>query len=70
MDEAGLPDDRTTALVAVGDPRGEVLAAAERVKPDIIVMGSRGSGMASMLLGSVVRTVLRQARCPVCVLPE
>jgi len=68
---AGLPRDRTLCLVAIGDPRGEVLAATERVKPDVIVMGSRGrGGLGSALLGSVARSILRQARCPVLVLPH
>src|SRR5690606_18444160 len=34
--QAGLPPERTLALVSVGDTRGEVLAVAERVKPDLI----------------------------------
>ena len=48
----------------------EILAEAERIEPDIIVMGSHGHGaLYELLVGSVTDGVLRQARMPVMVVP-
>jgi nucleotide-binding universal stress UspA family protein len=54
--------------VFVGDTAAEILAYAEGVRPDLIVMGSRGHGrLAGLLLGSVVQKVIGLAPCPVLV---
>ena len=54
--------------VREGDPRTEIIAAAELWKPDLIVVGARGlSAFKGFLLGSVSTTVVRQAACPVLV---
>lgn len=51
-----------------GDPADEIVAYADVVDADLIVVGSRGHGaVASALLGSVSRGVLREARRPVLV---
>jgi nucleotide-binding universal stress UspA family protein len=43
----------------VGDPAGEVIAAAERLDGDVVVIGSRGrTGLKRLLLGSVARNVI------------
>jgi nucleotide-binding universal stress UspA family protein len=64
---AGLDKQRVRSEVTFGDPSFEVLNAAEQRKSDLIVMGSRASGVRSALLGSVAREVLRGANCPVLV---
>lgn len=57
--------------VAFGDPGREIVAAAQRMDADLIVMGSRGSrGLARVLLGSVAAYVLRHAPCPTLVVRE
>jgi nucleotide-binding universal stress UspA family protein len=44
----------------------EILAAAEQITPDVIVMGTHGrSGFQRVMLGSVAEKVLRKAPCPV-----
>jgi nucleotide-binding universal stress UspA family protein len=49
-----------------GEASSEILAAATTLKPDLLVMGSRGrSTMSGMLVGSVSRPVLANATCPV-----
>ena len=51
-----------------GDPTDEIVAYADTVDADLIVVGSRGHGtLASALLGSVSRGILREARRPVLV---
>ncbi len=57
------------AHAAVGDPGSEIVALAERLKADLIVMPSHGYGLVKrLLLGAVVERVVRLAHCPVLVL--
>ncbi len=50
------------AAVRVGDPAGELLAAAAEVSADLIVVGSRGlTGLRRLALGSVARRVVQHA---------
>jgi nucleotide-binding universal stress UspA family protein len=58
----------TTGRVVEGDPRAEIVAAAEDWRADLIVLGARGLGaIKEFLLGSVSLGVARHARCPVLV---
>ena len=51
-----------------GEPADEIVAFADVIDADLIVVGSRGHGaFTSALLGSVSRGVLREARRPVLV---
>jgi nucleotide-binding universal stress UspA family protein len=51
-----------------GDPVNEIVAYADTIDADLIVVGSRGHGaIASALLGSVSRGVLHEARRPVLI---
>ena len=51
-----------------GDPADEIVAFADVIDADLIVVGSRGHGaFTSALLGSVSRGILREARRPVLV---
>jgi nucleotide-binding universal stress UspA family protein len=56
-----------TALLH-GEPADEIVAYADSLDADMIVVGSRGQGrLASALLGGVSRAILREARRPVLV---
>lgn len=51
-----------------GDPADEIVAYADGIAADLLVVGSRGHGsLASALLGSVSRGVLNESRRPVLV---
>jgi nucleotide-binding universal stress UspA family protein len=57
-----------SALVIEGPPAEAILRAIEEVTPDLIVMGSRGSGgIPGLRLGSVVERVMRHSPTPVLV---
>ena len=63
--ERGL-DAETTLLM--GNAADEIVAYADSIDADLIVVGSRGHGaLASAFLGSVSRGVLHEARRPVLV---
>lgn len=50
--------------IRAGDPSAEIVAAAQKHQADLIVMGATGrSGVRRLLMGSVVRHVLRQLPC-------
>lgn len=55
---------------AVGQSATEILRYADQHEVDLIAMGAHGrTGLALMLLGSTTDKVVRQARCPVMVVP-
>jgi nucleotide-binding universal stress UspA family protein len=58
-----------TSTVVVGDPAGEIIAAAKRSAADLIVIGSRGlRGLDRLFLGSVARNVILHAPCSALVI--
>jgi nucleotide-binding universal stress UspA family protein len=57
-------------VVAAGEPAKEILAAARRLKMDIVVIGTHGlGGIDRLMLGSTVQKVLAQADAPVLAVP-
>ena len=57
-----------SALVVEGSPSEAILTAAETDQPDLIIIGSRGTGgLPGLNLGSVVDRVVRRALTPVLV---
>jgi len=52
-----------------GNPATEILKTSRYLRPDLIVMGSRGStGIKRVFLGSVSNKVVHSAGCPVAVI--
>ena len=65
--EAGI---KATGLLVQGPPAKMILKEAADLDADMIVVGSHGFGaVLGLLLGSVSKTVLRKADCPVLVVP-
>lgn len=64
-EEAGV---RAHTRLLRGEPVDEIVAFADVIDADLIVVGSRGHGaFTSALLGGVSRAILREARRPVLV---
>jgi nucleotide-binding universal stress UspA family protein len=58
-------------LVEVGDAADVICRVADRLRVDVIIVGSHGrSGLGRLLLGSVSEQVVRHAPCPVLVVRD
>src|SRR5690606_24549768 len=68
LEAAGITEELGTAQVVVGDPANEILTDAERTGADLIILPTRGSGgVRQRLIGSVARSVIRGANCPILI---
>jgi universal stress protein A len=69
---ADAGDDVSVTVVGrSGEPSEEILRYAASHAIDLIVMGTHGrTGVSRVLLGSVAESVLRNASCPVLVVPQ
>jgi nucleotide-binding universal stress UspA family protein len=66
--DAGLASARWLPIVLHGDAAPRILEQEEEMGADLIVLGKHGAGVAEeLLLGSVTKHVLAQARCDVLV---
>lgn len=56
-------------IIKVGHPPEEIAATTEKIKPDLLVMGSHGHGaFTSLILGSVTQSVLARTETPILIL--
>jgi nucleotide-binding universal stress UspA family protein len=68
LDRAGFSSENAVARVAIGDPAKEIVAAAQRMDSDLIILPTRGAGgVGEALIGSVARSVLRTSPCPILI---
>ena len=58
---------KVTTSVRMGSVYNEILAEVEKVKADLIVIGSHRPAMSTYLLGSNATTIVRHAPCSVMV---
>jgi nucleotide-binding universal stress UspA family protein len=69
--EQQLDASAVTTAVVPGRPAAEIVRYAQEHGADLIVMGTHGYGtVRRFLIGSVADQVLRQATCPVLVVPH
>jgi nucleotide-binding universal stress UspA family protein len=61
------PSERISSTVRFGAVYPEVLAEAEEWHADLVVVGSHRPTMATYLLGSNAKTIVRHAKCSVLV---
>jgi len=67
LEKTGL---KVTPLLLQGPPGETIVAEAERLEADLIIIGSHGHGaFHKTLVGSTSEDVLRKARIPVMVIP-
>lgn len=60
------PVSRTENLVLTGEPARQILAAAEKINADLIVLTTKGrSGLSRLLMGSTAEYIMRHAKCPI-----
>jgi universal stress protein F len=62
-----LPRERVSSVVTLGGVYHDVLGEAEKMRADLIVVGSHRPTMATYLLGSNAATIVRHAKCSVLV---
>jgi nucleotide-binding universal stress UspA family protein len=63
-------DLRASFVSCGGDPTEEILRYADKVRPNVVVVGSRGRGrLAGLFLGSVSQKVVSLARQPILIVP-
>lgn len=68
--QAGTAGTKARVEVIAGDPAARIAARAHELRADLIVMGTHGrTGLPRLLMGSVAEGVLRQAPCPVLLVP-
>lgn len=59
----GIPEDRQ--IIKVGPAKFVILEEAEKLKADLIIVGSHGRHGLQILLGSTANSVLHGAKCDV-----
>lgn len=62
-----IPADKIHVKASVGSVKDEILASAEDINADIILLGSRRPSMTTYLLGSNAASVVRYAKTSVLV---
>jgi nucleotide-binding universal stress UspA family protein len=55
--------------VACGEPDREILAVAAEESVDLIILGAHGRGAVGHVFGSTAQSIVREAPCPVMVIP-
>ncbi len=65
LEDGGVAGVKT--IIRKGHPAEEILAAAKEEKSDMIIVGSRGSRVSHLFMGSVSREVANSADIPVLV---
>ena len=70
MQKAGLDGSRFEARTGYGRAEEVIVAAADSLDADLIVIGSRGTTHGrAMVVGSVSRRIIEASQCPVFVVP-
>lgn len=60
---------RVTSRVLIGSPSGTIRQEAERIRPDLLLLGNRRrQGISRLVLGSVSHSILHRPPCPVLVI--
>ncbi|EKT57323.1 universal stress protein [Providencia sneebia] len=63
--EFNLPKEKYTAQIIMGSPRDEILDVADKIKADLIVIGSRKPGVSTYFLGSTATMIIQNSKISV-----
>jgi nucleotide-binding universal stress UspA family protein len=67
LEHAGIP---ASISVAYGIPGEEIVRCAREDRPDLVIVGRRGAGLTTLLLGSVSEYVVRSTDRPVLIVGD
>ncbi|NOX85540.1 MAG: universal stress protein [Chlorobi bacterium] len=70
LKKEGITNIRVKHQVTGGDPEWEIKDICERIKPNLIIMGTRGEGKKGFLEGSMAGKIMSKAPVPVIAVPE
>jgi nucleotide-binding universal stress UspA family protein len=74
LQEYGIASDHIQMIIRTGAPAEEITKVAREIHTNLIVVGSRGNAwrnrLRRLLLGSVSRSILRDAPCPVMIVNQ
>jgi len=66
----GFENISINSTISSGDAEWEIMDACEQFTPDVIIMGTRGSGNKGFLEGSMAEKIMSKANIPVIAVPE
>ncbi len=65
------PQRTVNYLIREGQAAEQILAVANELKPDAIIMATHGrSGLSRLVMGSVANKIVSEAQCPVFLIPQ
>ena len=68
---SNLSEDRISCIIEYGFVTDSILETAKNINADMIVMGTKGaSNVLDKWIGTTAQAVMKQAQCPVWVIPE
>ena len=68
--KSGIGNITIKTIVTSGDAEWEIMGACKKYSPDIIIMGTRGSGNKGFLEGSMAEKIMTKVIIPVIAVPQ
>ncbi len=70
IDDAACIFKSREILISQGDVAENIIASAKENKCDLIVLGAKGGILSTTSVGSIIKSVLRNSKVPVTVVPK
>lgn len=68
--ESGIANIKISTVITSGDAEWEIVEACNKFAPEIIIMGTRGSGNKGFLEGSMAEKIMSKVNIPVIAVPD
>lgn len=68
--ESGITNIKISTVIKSGDAEWEIMEACNKFAPEIIIMGTRGSGNKGFLEGSMAEKIMSKVNVPVIAVPN